>query len=449
MKRALNSLLVFFLLFLAIDTLQLAIAKDFEGAGFISCSAEAGAPKVNCDFLYPSGIAVKDLTLTIGGSPHQIPENGVSAYPSEGQRSDILFLVDVSDPSRINTIQNRNRQHIVEMLLKQKEYEKIGVAVFDSEITFLSPLGSTQEENIKAVNSIRAKGQATEFYKNILAAIQILKKAGATRKGLVLISDGKDEDRAYKSEDVIRAANDANVVILGLGYSERASDAPYLQTIKRLTDSTNGQFVNVSGDKLPSNFLNNPFEFLEKGGRISFDSNKFYGINELVLTLGLQDGSSVALKTKFDFPDRRNIFLKVVDLLKRHWVLTFLFLLIIIPCSYFVSKLLAKRKSFVAGKAIYAYLHEYDGSGTQYEIRKTAICIGRSQDNDICLTNDSISSHHAEIHRRRDGSFYIVDLASTNGIIVNDKKISQVELVDGDVIELGEVRLNFSVNRLM
>jgi pSer/pThr/pTyr-binding forkhead associated (FHA) protein len=47
------------------------------------------------------------------------------------------------------------------------------------------------------------------------------------------------------------------------------------------------------------------------------------------------------------------------------------------------------------------------------------------------------------VHRKRDGTFYIVDLGSTNGILVNGSKISQAVIKSGDVIELGEVRLNF------
>lgn len=59
--------------------------------------------------------------------------------------------------------------------------------------------------------------------------------------------------------------------------------------------------------------------------------------------------------------------------------------------------------------------------------------------------NDSISLHHAEIHRRREGDFFIVDLASTNGVFVNDEKVNQGELKSNDIIELGEVRLRFGL----
>jgi pSer/pThr/pTyr-binding forkhead associated (FHA) protein len=94
--------------------------------------------------------------------------------------------------------------------------------------------------------------------------------------------------------------------------------------------------------------------------------------------------------------------------------------------------------------APYAYLSEMGGSGTQYPLAKAAVCIGRSAGNDIRLANDSISSRHAEILRKRAGDVYVVDLGSSNGVYVNEVKVEQMPLNDGDVIELGEVRLRFA-----
>ena len=109
-------------------------------------------------------------------------------------------------------------------------------------------------------------------------------------------------------------------------------------------------------------------------------------------------------------------------------------------------KIIERRKLDFPKVIEYAYLIEPDGLGSRHVISSTAVRIGRSQSNDICLQNNSISLHHAEIHRRRDGTFYIVDLGSTNGVMVNQEQVTQVEIKDGDVIELGEVRLNFYTN---
>jgi len=88
-------------------------------------------------------------------------------------------------------------------------------------------------------------------------------------------------------------------------------------------------------------------------------------------------------------------------------------------------------------------LEEFAGSQSRHALKKVATRIGRGKDNDIVFLNDSISSNHAEIHRRREGGVFIVDLSSTNGVYVNDQKVSQFELSDGDLIEIGDVKLKF------
>ena len=69
--------------------------------------------------------------------------------------------------------------------------------------------------------------------------------------------------------------------------------------------------------------------------------------------------------------------------------------------------------------------------------------IGRSRESDIHLPDQWLSRRHAEIQRRADG-YYVVDLKSKNGTLVNDRPIEKDErLVSGDVIALGEHRLTF------
>jgi pSer/pThr/pTyr-binding forkhead associated (FHA) protein len=46
-------------------------------------------------------------------------------------------------------------------------------------------------------------------------------------------------------------------------------------------------------------------------------------------------------------------------------------------------------------------------------------------DNDLVVDDTSVSRHHAEIRRRRDGSFEVLDLNSMNGVFVNGKKIRE------------------------
>jgi len=94
---------------------------------------------------------------------------------------------------------------------------------------------------------------------------------------------------------------------------------------------------------------------------------------------------------------------------------------------------------------VYARLKLLDADGTEHVMSTTALRLGRGSDNDVTLRNDSISRHHAEIHRARDGSFAITDLGAGNGVLVNGEKVERATLKHEDVIELGEVRLRFLI----
>ena len=68
--------------------------------------------------------------------------------------------------------------------------------------------------------------------------------------------------------------------------------------------------------------------------------------------------------------------------------------------------------------------------------------IGRTKENDIYLKDTAVSRNHAVIEFNGK-DFIIKDLDSTNGTIVNDKKIVNHYLQDGDKIEIGETLMVF------
>lgn len=68
--------------------------------------------------------------------------------------------------------------------------------------------------------------------------------------------------------------------------------------------------------------------------------------------------------------------------------------------------------------------------------------MGTAADCDIVITDPYLSNQHATI-RYEDGEFVVVDLDSTNGTYVNDKRISRCDLIDNDKIRLGRTELKF------
>lgn len=76
------------------------------------------------------------------------------------------------------------------------------------------------------------------------------------------------------------------------------------------------------------------------------------------------------------------------------------------------------------------------------ETNKERITIGRNIKNDIQIDNLAVSNFHARVEKQL-GHYFIEDLDSTNGIFVNDKKISKWGLKDNDTVTIGKHSLVF------
>lgn len=79
-------------------------------------------------------------------------------------------------------------------------------------------------------------------------------------------------------------------------------------------------------------------------------------------------------------------------------------------------------------------------NGIRHPVTEGSIVIGRGTEAPLRIHDPGISRRHAEIHVRiREGQTYatITDLASTNGIIVDGRKVSEATLRDGSEINLG------------
>ena len=83
------------------------------------------------------------------------------------------------------------------------------------------------------------------------------------------------------------------------------------------------------------------------------------------------------------------------------------------------------------------------GTRERYPLAKTRVTIGRSRESDIFLPDQWLSRHHAAIEQR-DEAFWVNDLRSKNGTLLNGEPVGDWRrLRPGDVITLGEHTLTF------
>jgi pSer/pThr/pTyr-binding forkhead associated (FHA) protein len=88
------------------------------------------------------------------------------------------------------------------------------------------------------------------------------------------------------------------------------------------------------------------------------------------------------------------------------------------------------------------YVVSSDQKGRCYALDSQLLTIGRGINNDIVTSDPHASRVHAEIRQVGQKNRYILtDPGSTNGTVVNGQRISEVELHDGDLIEIGDFSL--------
>ncbi len=74
--------------------------------------------------------------------------------------------------------------------------------------------------------------------------------------------------------------------------------------------------------------------------------------------------------------------------------------------------------------------------GLSYRVGERSLTLGRSDENEVQLIDDSISRRHALVCWEGFG-YRIADLQSKNGVFVNNVRIREVMLREGDLIRLG------------
>ena len=430
----------------------------------------------------------------------QLPPPILDADPL-GQDGAVLLLIDTSDPAREETVAG-NVVHARELMDALPAGQRVGLASFDSNLRVLADIGASHETLIRALGDVHAVGRTTEGYRSALEAVRLLAATTAGRRTLVLFSDGLFEDRAYYHRDVVEAARAAGVVVHTLGYARSVSLSVALQTLRRLAEETGGLYSVASASApLSSAFVDAVLAGLRGGGRVRVDLAP--GIlatatgGERNLRLQLLTGNGVAVAEMpvevpaplpAPAPAPKQVFIEVPvatpmptpalepaaapepapaptqatapavavkpagaetrpsATLTRHIALGAFAATLLLLVVWLVVRRRRKAPAAAATTSpmdTLAYLDTEDGSGTRYPVMSALFRIGRHSDNDLVLNDGSISRHHAQLQRHRDGSFSLRDLESLNGVLVNGEKVEERALADGDLLEIGDIALRF------
>ncbi len=393
--------------------------------------------RATIDYRLVAGGAVDRIAVRAGERSVRVLRS--SSYPYEGATTAVLLLVDTSRSRSAATLR-QNARDIARIVEAAKPHERLGLAALDTTLRVLAPLGSSRDAMLAATRQLTVEGLTTELFRHTLTAIEMLRTTAATRRAVFVFSDGGAEDTAYSLDDVVRAATASHVAIFGLGFPEKVSLSVQLQTLRRLSEGTNGRYVQAdAGEALPDGFVRTPFAALDGGGRVEVDLSPLASLLRPVATslhvaLATDEGP-VETDLPIAVPRRRPAPAEVAG------VLVALGGVAAVGVTTWRRR---RPKPEAAPASPLAYLEFLDGDGSVVPMTTSQLTIGRSGDgNGLQLANETVSAHHAAIVRRRDGGFAIREILSTNGVRVNDRRVTEAPLADGDVVALGEVRFRF------
>ncbi len=87
-----------------------------------------------------------------------------------------------------------------------------------------------------------------------------------------------------------------------------------------------------------------------------------------------------------------------------------------------------------------------DEAGSEHNIEKSNVSMGRGPDTDLAFDDSSMSREHAALEFVG-GGIRLRDLGSLNGITVNGSDVKTAELKNGDRFKLGEHEFQFVLQK--
>jgi hypothetical protein len=437
---------------------------------------------VSCELRSTDAVVFKGVKAIVKGRSEPL-EADFKGFDASSNSLTGMFLVQTFDPAR-RTALVQMADAIVKIAEQRDGNRRLAAYSFDNDLSLLADFDASKRDFERQVRAIKAAQLPSQLYKTSLDAIAKLAREKGDRKALIILGDGQSDDTADEHDQVVRAAREAGVIVHALGFLGSAADSPKFQTLRRLADETGGFRREVRVGGVQKYAVTNKFvaEALENGGSLKMTLKEPPGSVTVTMTATFADGRTESIDRTFTLvappaspqpspqaqpsqggagPVAEPVASAAWYERLLSWALANLALAIVIGAALIMGAAglaVLAVNSFSAPPPdstlpvpegrVYGWLEMLDGAASRYPLRTTNARIGRHRDNDICLQNDSISRRHALLHFNADNRrFRITDLGGDNGVIVNKVKQQSHELKDGDLVELGEVRLRFRVNK--
>lgn len=382
------------------------------------------------------GLPIRELKASdfeVWQDKERIPDERLelAALRASGARIAAVVALDASGSMKGEAFASAKEASLKLLELMDPE-DPVAVLTFGDEVDPVVSFDQPRSEARKALRELEidlAKGQHTHLLDGVHRAVELL-RANPTlprRSFVVVLSDGEDEGSQTTQEEVVKLANGVEdeppVLLFAIGYTGR-SRPESMQTLQHLAGNTGGDFMQANTAASLQDF---------------FDAIANQVLSSYVIRFPADlDGQRHALRLNFrgqsatrqaTYPDLRSSLWPMLGALAAAAALAGLGAL----AFQWRARASAGRLEVVSGA----------NTGAVVTLRAGKTRLGACEDNDLILSDTTVSRYHAEIlvDGRR---IEIEDLHSTNGTFVNGGPVQRRQRIrPGDRIALADVELRF------
>jgi hypothetical protein len=428
-----------------------------------------------CELRLSESINVSKVTVA-GGD--QKRDATFQANEALSPPTPVLFLLDQSSATD-KAVFDRLKSVISGVLDLDSKSLSFAVYGFTSEIRAIAPLGTAPLTSKLALNGVSLQRGTSELLRSINSVLPLLRASKAERNVLVVLSDGRVEDTAYSVAEISKQLAEARVTVFAIAPSRAPDDLTAAQSLRRLAEETSGEFLVASNRDSRDHAITQLKAHLLNGGFVSFLPVAKDTHVEAELSNGKKITATFSSKLVKELPPTTKPDQEMQHVpastwewmraapamfaawLTRRWInlaITVVGALLSGAVCWFASHLIFGRRSaaFSASadeipamisdlKPTLARFEFLDSDESSDLVHSATTRIGRHNDNDIVLKNTSVHRHHAILKRDPNGPFVLIDMDTENGVQVNGTRVKSTKLQDGDLVELGEVRMRFRV----
>jgi hypothetical protein len=321
---------------------------------------------------------------------------------------------------------------------------QVAVFAFNDQSTKVLERTSDTAAVQQAVQELQRGGRYTALYDALHDASRYLQEAPLSRKAIVLVTDGLDENSAVQIEDGLKIAVEGKVPVYCVGVGKIQETV-----LRRIAKLTSGEYWPMTATQpalLAQRIAELPLQAPPARAAAApaalastalaappADRTWLYVIvGALVVASAFAAAYVVRMRqaAPADSPDDstgdeeesadRTIVMRNSEVGEVERTL-----------------MLKLRPSLTITRGV--------GQGQVFNLgAETALSIGRAPTNDIPITDSAVSGEHCRI-RPENGVYVLHDLKSTNGTFVNEKRVERHRLSEGDVIRVGETHLQFGM----